>query len=286
MKLYAKILSILLFFSVFAGNANAYVVPMHTYRAAVNQEIYNWVDIVNESGASILFYMDGTLIYGNTVSDRRLFFPAKFTQTGNHVFTINAVLSDGSSWNNQWTITVYNPTRSLQGAIYYADKYAILPNPWYRPFASDCTNFVSQILGDDSGGRFPMSIMPGGWYYSNWFDYSNSWTVVTDFYAYTVAQGFVEAYSGVGWAVTIGGQNTFIYPPIANGDTERFKFANGNNHNTFVETYGISDYDGTYQPLIDAHTAPHYHSDWRLLSGLGSDWINTTLTNYHFKWDY
>ena len=176
--------------------------------------------------------------------------------------------------------TIYSPTKSLSGALQYADNNAIWPNLSYWYFASDCTNFVSQILHD--GGGFPETT---GWYYNWRFDYTPSWTVVADFYNYTIGRG-IDLYSPEGWAVIIGGKKTYIYPPLSNGHPLKYKWLeSGQLHNAFVVTAGTGD-DGSYQPLIDAHTTNRYHADWRLLNARQDNWVNTTVTNYRVKWDY
>ena len=63
-----------------------------------------------------------------------------------------------------------------QNARSYADQYAIHNNTYgYRTFASDCTNFVSQVM--KSGG---LSTGPH-WYYNSGMNYSATWTVADQF---------------------------------------------------------------------------------------------------------
>jgi hypothetical protein len=64
------------------------------------------------------------------------------------------------------------------GAVAYAHKYALTPNPGYYYFPSnDCTNFVNQAIHHGSNAE---EIGSGtfGWYYNSGTDYSASWSEV------------------------------------------------------------------------------------------------------------
>ncbi len=289
MKMFSKQLLLLVFcFLMFTGNGMAEIRVAYPDRAAVNQEIYNWLDVQNESVTQILYYVDGVLWWGNTASNNRWLFPDKYPVAGSHKYEIYVSRTDGTLWYKQWVTTIYNPTKSLAGAITYADNFAIWPNvPAYWFFLSDCTNFVSQILHD--GGGFPETTTGTNmWYYNGRFDYSNSWTVVNDFYNAMIGQGIVDVISPEGWTVTIGNEKTFIYPPVLNGHPIKYKWLENTPatlHNAFVVTAGTGE-DGRLQPLIDAHTTNRYHTDWRLLNERGSSWVSTSATNYRVKWDY
>lgn len=75
-------------------------------------------------------------------------------------------------------------TYNRNTAVNYAlnNAYNGVPGSWYfYPRGGDCTNFVSWSL---NAGGWPMRYWYSGgdqWYFSSEADYSNSWTVVTDF---------------------------------------------------------------------------------------------------------
>ncbi|MET8765043.1 amidase domain-containing protein [Lentzea sp. NPDC004782] len=61
--------------------------------------------------------------------------------------------------------TAYN----YQAMVNYAYQYANNPNPRYRTYGQDCTNFLSQIMA--AGGWQPVDgdrTNNGAWYYGEW----------------------------------------------------------------------------------------------------------------------
>ena len=65
-----------------------------------------------------------------------------------------------------------------QGAVDYAIKWALSNNPNFYNFdniGGDCTNFISQCL---LSGDCVMNFSQNGWYYTNSYNRSPSWTSV------------------------------------------------------------------------------------------------------------
>jgi hypothetical protein len=139
---------------------------------------------------------------------------------------------------------------------------------------------VSQILHE--GGGFPED-KAGGWYYDGRFfgEWGNAWTVVADFYAYMLKKGIADGPSPDGWAIIIEGKKTYIYPPLRNGKMVKFTFPGGVLHNSFV----VGHDPATGTPLINTHSAGHYHVEWTLIP-TNDDWATTLVTQYGVKWDY
>jgi len=217
-----------------------------------------------------------------------------FSSVGVKSFFVRFVLASGSVRDYSWNTNIYNPTKSLSGAVTYVEQYALNPNPNYPPFPSDCTNFISQILHE--GGGFPEE--RGNWlYWQNWYydgpDYwqcANSWTVVDTFYSYMKDyKGIVDKSSEAGQVLWPAGYGTYIYPPLLQGSIIKYEFPGGILHNAFVLTRGADSvnqalFDGP-QPLVNYHTTNRKHINWTLIS-TKMQWVDTLLTNNRVKWDY
>lgn len=157
-----------------------------------------------------------------------------------------------------------------EGATRYAGEYAGLAwgagnnnnyNPRYSDLndrGGDCTNFVSQCLGDAEGGKLPMD---GIWYYDR-KDKSGS-------QAWVRAEAFGDwlLYSGRGQRVARG---TF---PELNQPNDKFpRGAVRELQKGDVIGYGEKGYsahlaivvgsDSKGYPLVNAHNVDRYHSPW------------------------
>lgn len=161
-----------------------------------------------------------------------------------------------------------------EGAVRYADKYAGLAwgagnnhnyNPRYRDMndrGGDCTNFVSQCLGDAEGGKLPMD---GAWRYL--FDRDGG----SASRAWVQAEAFGDwlLYSGRGQRVARGtfpevNQPSAKFPTgaireLRKGDVIGYGEKGYSEHFTIVVGSDSKGY-----PLVNAHNVDRYHSPWDL----------------------
>lgn len=157
-----------------------------------------------------------------------------------------------------------------QGAVAYADKYCGAAwgcgnnnkyNPRYRDYTGlggDCTNFVSQALGDKEGGKLPMG---HGWH---WYGGAGStaW-VQTDAFA-----GFLQ-YSGRARRVARGGFRDVTKPTERHpeGAIRQLRLGDviGYEEKGDIQHFAIvTGFDSRGYPLVNAHTADRYRSPWDL----------------------
>ncbi|MGB9803096.1 amidase domain-containing protein [Desulfofundulus sp.] len=160
-----------------------------------------------------------------------------------------------------------------QGAARYADKYAGLAwgagndhkyNPRYRDLngnGGDCTNFVSQCLGDkEEGGKLPMD---GTWYYRydrNGGSGSRAW-VQTEAFANWLL------YSGRARRIARGTFQELNQPGnnFPRGAVRELQIGDviGYEEKGHIEHFAIvvgTDHQG--YPVVDAHTVDRYHCPW------------------------
>lgn len=162
-------------------------------------------------------------------------------------------------------ILAYNATT----AVRYADTYAMHPNSYaYRTFASDCTNYVSQILY--AGGVSQSD----DWYYNNGLSYSKTWAVADDFKWY-IKDVYHATRLASGWTKngTYHG-STYLYPYINNssnipntGRTVIFYDWQDDgiiDHSAYCIGTGYSDDEDIYADLTNQHTKNRYHTRWHL----------------------
>lgn len=160
-----------------------------------------------------------------------------------------------------------------QRAIEYADKYCgaawgsgnnFKYNKKYSDFnglGGDCTNYISQVLGDNEGGGFKQNKL--------WYPGSASWSNVNAFKDYII-------YSGKGYVISKGTYEELtkqrsIYPSgiisklkvgdlicyVKKGDPDHFAVVTG------MDSQGY--------PLVNSHTTDRYHVPWDL------GWGNTNI---------
>lgn len=159
-----------------------------------------------------------------------------------------------------------------EGAARYADEYAGLAwgagnnhnyNPRYRNLndnGGDCTNFVSQCLGDAEGGNLPMD---GVWYYR--YDRDSG----SGSQAWVQAESFTEwlLYSGRGQRIARG-----TFPELNNpgakfpqGAVRELRKGDviGYEEKGHIEHFAIIvGTDAKGYPVVDAHTVDRYHCPW------------------------
>lgn len=172
-------------------------------------------------------------------------------------------------------------------AVQYADKYCGIPwasgnnykhNKKYKNYTGaggDCTNFVSQCLGDkEEGGGFKFD---GGWYcvYDkyNGGTGSKAWVNADAFKNYII-------YSGRGTVIKKGTFKDLASSTENNpcGYTSKLElgdlvcYAKGSD----IDHFGIvTAFDSHGYPLINSHTTDRYHVPWDL--GWGDKNINFYL---------
>lgn len=262
--------------------------------AYIGQEIYNWIDVLNEPAPvkRIEYYRDGSLMQTYLdINNRRFNIKEQLSTTGVHFFRIKQILSDGTEKTVNWMTSVVPPTKNMYNAVGYAEYYAIIPNLLaYGFFPADCTNFVSQILHE--GGEFPMESGNAdpthNWYFS-YLGYSNTWTVVEDFYKYTDYKGITYVDSPLSSPIYIGQYKTYDFPPLLNAGLIEYYFPWGDLHNAFIVGRGTDSQDQSLfdgpQPLVNYHTENKWHINWTLASR-NKDWQDTLLKIHAVKWDY
>ncbi|MGQ9531396.1 MAG: amidase domain-containing protein [Desulfotomaculales bacterium] len=159
-----------------------------------------------------------------------------------------------------------------EGAVRYADRYAGLAwgagndhkyNPRYRDLTGiggDCTNFVSQCLGDAEGGRLPMD---GAWYYrrDRWGGSGSRAWVQTEAFARWLLDGGRARLVARGTFPELNGPNA-KFPrgavrELQKGDVIGYEEKGRIEHFAIVvgtDTHGY--------PVVNAHTVDRYHSPW------------------------
>ncbi|MGB9904042.1 MAG: amidase domain-containing protein [Desulfotomaculales bacterium] len=163
--------------------------------------------------------------------------------------------------------TLYDRT----AAVSYADKYAGLAviagerkyNPRYRDLThrgGDCTNFVSQVLGDKEGGKLPMDSV---WYYRYDSDGGNGST------AWVRADCFVRWLLSGGRAIRVTkgnysevGQPTAEFPLSAVRELKEGDLIAYEEKLNIQHFAVITGHDSKGYPLVNAHTADRYHCPW------------------------
>lgn len=161
-------------------------------------------------------------------------------------------------------------------AVRYADTYCGLAlgcgnngryNPQYRSYAGlggDCTNFVSQVLGDPEAGGLAMS---GSWRYQGKGKGSAgsagaAW-VSTDSFAHYLAN------SGKATRIARGGYDevtkaTAQYPRGAIGALQPGDVIGYAEGGDVVHFSVVTALDSRGVPLVNSHTADRYHVPWDL----------------------
>ncbi|WP_035106270.1 amidase domain-containing protein [Desulfovirgula thermocuniculi] len=160
-----------------------------------------------------------------------------------------------------------------EGAVRYADKYAGLAwgagndhryNSRYRDLndrGGDCTNFVSQCLGDrEEGGRLPMD---GTWYYR--YDRqggsgSRAWVQTEAFARWLLYSGRARRIARGTFAQV--NQPTAAFPRGAVRELQKGDLI-GYEEKGHIEHFAIVvGADSGGYPVVNAHTVDRYHCPW------------------------
>lgn len=176
-------------------------------------------------------------------------------------------------------------------AIAYADKYCgaawgsgndFKYNPKYMDFngaGGDCTNFVSQALGDKEGGGLSQD--------GSWRCPLTKYGRASGSRAWSNADGLKEylIYSGKGSIVKVGTFKELAIPTPSNpdpaiskldfGDIVCYEKGRGN-----IDHFAlITSFDSHGYPLVNSHTTDRYHVPWDL--GWGDKKIRFFLIRIH-----
>jgi len=86
-------------------------------------------------------------------------------------------------------------TYDRQGAVDYANQWALSHNPDYYDFSNDggdCTNFISQAIYEGGGALMTSDDWPTyGWYYNSKDDKASAWTGVNYFFGFVTTPGYL-----------------------------------------------------------------------------------------------
>jgi hypothetical protein len=168
------------------------------------------------------------------------------------------------------------PTRAY--AVSYADAWAKSRNSNYPSFSSDCTNFASQTIGPNGAG-YPMT---ASWYakrnfYFFW-DWTNSWSVVTDFLTYAQKQGMITF-------ITFENP-TGQWSSGTPGDIISYQWSGTgpwNHLSILVSSNGIDPTTGLRAALVDQHTTDRYHAVFTL-QPYNPDWRTTRIGRWRVNY--
>jgi hypothetical protein len=160
----------------------------------------------------------------------------------------------------------YDPERAVAYAIRWWDSF----NPRYRAEQDDCSNFISQALGDDEGGDAPH--WPGDWASAWYYDFHTSkgsrpWINADslqrfllhpprgrDFaYGSLLAEGSLQEVTPVLGRLCPGDVITYAWPD-----------QQGNNDGIYDHSTLVTALDSSGAPLVTAHTHPVHNAPWHL----------------------
>ncbi len=180
-----------------------------------------------------------------------------------------------------------NPVYDRAGAVRYADKYAGLAvidgerkyNPRYRDLTGrggDCTNYVSQVLGDEEGGKLPMDSV---WYYrydSRGGSGSTAW-VQTDSFAHWLLYGGRSLCLARGTFPEVGLPSP-KFPRSAVRELQKGDLIAYEEKKDIQHFAVVTGFDSKGYPLVNAHTADRYHCPWDI------GWDRATVFHlFHIK---
>ncbi len=154
-----------------------------------------------------------------------------------------------------------NGRYNRRAAVAYAERYWHEYNPRYKNYTNlggDCTNFVSQVLGDPEGGGLPMDYgkqLPGK-------KATRTWTLTDSLSDFLFTSGKARRLMRGTYAEVV--QPTPEYPlgviqELNAGDLIGYEEAGSLEH--FAVVVGR---DSRGYLLVNSHTADRYHAPWDL----------------------
>lgn len=158
-----------------------------------------------------------------------------------------------------------------EAAVAYADRYCGRAwgcgnnhqyNRRYRDYTyigGDCTNFVSQAMGDREGGKLPQD---GVWYHSPSGEGSQAWVQASRLASYLI-------YSGRARLVAKGQFSEVVQPTAQHPDGAISSLEKGDliayQEKGRLEHFAIiTGFDSKGYPLVNTHTADRYRVPWDL----------------------
>ncbi|WP_123053202.1 amidase domain-containing protein [Clostridium sp. JN-1] len=200
-------------------------------------------------------FEDSLQLYANNADNKYASSQNIFDMTSNFISKINSTLVK-SSRNH------YN----RENAVAYADKYCgaawgssndFKYNKKYQDYngaGGDCTNFISQVLGDKQGGSLKIN--------DTWHPSSRAWSNADGLKSYLL-------YSGRGRIIKVGTYNQLtnshrmsdeILNSLQVGDLIAYEKGRGNIDHFAI----ITGFDTHNYPLVNSHTTDRYHVPWDL----------------------
>lgn len=186
----------------------------------------------------------------------------------------SSIVSAIQSYNTDISDSMENPipisalrtvtsTYDADGAVSYANTYALSPNPNYfniESLGGDCTNFASQVMHE--GGGIPMHYGTHGyntsWFYSSSSNRSTSWAGAQYLYDYMHSSYSKISYSTTNWS------------SISKGDLIQVGSTTNIGHSMIVTGIVYSS-SGRSDLLVTYRSVTNYHRKNILLSSRGSE---------------
>jgi hypothetical protein len=160
----------------------------------------------------------------------------------------------------------YDPVK----AVGYAGRWWDSFNPRYRPERDDCSNFISQVLGDVEAGSAPQR--RGDYNHAWYYDYlaqsgSRPW-VNADGLQHFLTSPHTGARYAYGEVSAEGsyGQVAQAVNQLRPGDLIAYAWPNalGENDKVFDHATVVTGLDSSGAPLVTAHTHPVFNAPWHL----------------------
>ncbi len=164
---------------------------------------------------------------------------------------------------------------STTSAIQYASIYSTSRNYQYKSFASDCTNFASQILHEGGTPMHKTNSKYSGWWFGSKYSYSISW-INADTFARYMGVGYKTRYFNY-FSQRIAKGDFISFDSYSDGDWNHIGYvtALGSNY-----TYtGIGNTTKTYRNFKVAQHTKDYHA-W--VSNSTNGWENLERSGYTY----
>lgn len=161
-----------------------------------------------------------------------------------------------------------------EDAVAYADKYCGLAwgcgnnrkyNPLYKNFTGlggDCTNFVSQVLGDKEAGNLPMTY---SWRYTPYgpgAGATQAWAQASSLLSYLLGSGRAERLARGTYSDLIAPSEA--YPAGAIGALNKGDLIAYEKNGRIEHFAVVTGADSGLYLLVNSHTADRYHVPWDL----------------------
>ena len=168
----------------------------------------------------------------------------------------------------------YDSIYDRENAVAYAEKYCGLAwgcgnnhkyNPSYKNFTGlggDCTNFASQILGDEQAGNLPMTYTWRYVPYGPTAGATRAWAQASGLLNYLLSSGRAKTLARATYANLITPSET--YPVGAIGALNRGDLIVYEDKGRIVHFAVVVSQDSGSYLVVNSHTADRYHVPWDL----------------------